>query len=281
MAGKILKISSNDLYGNVDDRRAVIFACFEHIKYMNNYAIFCFEDEYDKKKLYYGSIHLKNDSLVVFSVKNNIKQYIDEFISEYVADRMENFKILDISMLSKVELVSYNEMEYNDLQLLDDKSIIKVVPQVQKVERQKKPIFLYLLIFILILLCIGITLLYLYPEMFSIKYKELKCTNNDYDNNLMLYYDIDKTIKFDENDKLDSIDVVKVYTFLDSNSYYKFRDNNEHELYFNNGEGYKYIDEELRFKLIYEESNVIDDYEEMLTYMKKEGFSCIEKEYEK
>ena len=32
---------------------------------------------------------------------------------------------------------------------------------------------------------------------------------------------------------------------------------------------------------MYQEDSVIDDYSEMLLYLKKEGFSCIEKEYEK
>ena len=50
MNGKILKISSNDLYGNVDERQVVVFACFNHIKYMNKYILFTFLGEYDKKK---------------------------------------------------------------------------------------------------------------------------------------------------------------------------------------------------------------------------------------
>ena len=40
-------------------------------------------------------------------------------------------------------------------------------------------------------------------------------------------------------------------------------------------------DKELLFKLIYQEKTIIDDYDEMLTYMKKEGYSCIERQYEK
>ena len=77
MAGKILKIVSNDLYGNVDERKIVVFACFLHTKYMNNYVVFSFLGEYDKKKICYGSVHIKDNSLVIFSVKNNVKKYID------------------------------------------------------------------------------------------------------------------------------------------------------------------------------------------------------------
>lgn len=280
MAGKILKITSNDLYGNVDDRKVVVFACFEHTKYMNNYVIFAFENEYEKKKLGYGSVHLKDNSIVIFSVKDNVKQYIEEFVSEYTSDKVENFKILDVSKMKKVEIVSYSEMDYDKLQLLDDKSITREVAHVEG-ESRKVPVFLYLLIFVLIFFGGGITLLYLKPDMFTIKYKQLVCKDNLYDQELMLYYDIEKDIKFDKNDKLESIDVVKTYTFLDSNSYYDFKDKISQEEYFNNGEAYKFIDEGLKLRLIYQEDNVIDDYDEMLTYMKTEGFGCVEKEYEK
>ena len=280
MAGKILKVATNDLSGKVDERKAAVFACFKHIKYMNDYVVFSFDGEYSKKKLCYGSIHLKDKSLVIFSVKDNIKKYIDEFLSEYISDKIENFKILDIDKLEKVEIISYNEMDYKDLQLLDDKSIIRIVSNESNASI-KKPIFLYFMIFVLILLSIGLTLLYLYPDMFTVKYKELVCSNNLYDEKMMLNYDIESDIKFDGNDKVIKNNVVKTYTFLDSNSYYNFKNNSNYEEYFSSGETYKFIDGELKLKLFYSENYVIDDYDEMLTYLKREGFSCIETEYEK
>ena len=281
MAGKILKISSNDLYGNVDDRKVAVFACFEHSKYMNNYVIFCFDGEYGKKKLYYGSVHLKKDSLVIFAVKNDIKQYIDSFLLEFLSNNLESFKVLDIDKMVKVELVSYNEMEYDNVQELDEKSIIRVVINEVVDNKKKSPVLLYFLVFVLILMGVGITVLYFKPELFSIKYKGLECSDNLYDREMKLYYDIDKNIIFDEDDKLEKIDVVREYTFTNSDNYFDFKNNNQHELYFNNGEGYKYIDEELKLRILYQESNVIDDYTEMLSFMKKEGFSCVEREYEK
>ena len=47
MMGKILKVSANDVYGKVDERKVVVFSVFEHTKYMNNYVIFAFDGEYD------------------------------------------------------------------------------------------------------------------------------------------------------------------------------------------------------------------------------------------
>lgn len=280
MSGKILKIVSNDLYGNVDDRKVVVFACFCHTKYMNNYVIFAFEGEYGKKRLGYGSLHVKDNSLVIFSVKDNVKKIIDEFISEYVSDKLENFTLMAIDKIEKVELVSYNEMDYDNLELLDEKSIPKLDNFVDD-NVSKKPVFLYVLLSTLILFLIGLTIIYFNPELLVVKYKQLVCNNSLYDKELMLNYDMEYDIKFDKKDKVHSIEVNKIYNFLDSNLYYDFKDNNRHEQYFNNGESYKFIDDGLKLKIMYQETSIIDDYDEMLEYLKMEGFNCIEKEYEK
>ena len=52
MHGKILKIASNDLYGNATDKKVVVFVCFNHLKYMNKYIIFSYLGEYNEKRLY-------------------------------------------------------------------------------------------------------------------------------------------------------------------------------------------------------------------------------------
>lgn len=277
MNGKVLKISSNDLYGNVDDRNVIVFACFEHTKYMNNYVVFMFEGS---NKLCYGSIHLKNNSLVIFNVKQTLKKYIEEFLSEYLNDDLKEYKIINIDNIKKVELVSNNEMEYDKLDILKDKSI-SVNKVREEVVKEKKPILLYILLCVFVILGIGLTVLYFKPELFMVKYKMLDCTNNIYDDKIELNYKINKEIRFNNKSMVDSINVTRVYAFLDSDSYNEFKNNNYQNKYFTEGEGYKYFDDELKFKLFYEEESVIDDYDEMLTYLRNEGYSCIEKEYEK
>lgn len=278
MSGKMLKVSSNDLYGNVDNRNVSIYACFEHTKYMNNYVVFSIDGS---NKLCYGSVHLKEKSLVIFAVKKEIEKYIVDFLEKYINDKLDGFKIFDINKFNKVELVSYSEMQYDKIDELKNKSIPKEEVKREEIIKTKKPVFLYLLVFVLCMFAIGITILYLKPELFSVKYKELVCTNKLYDNDMKLDYDIEKNIKFDENDKVDGVNVIRNYIFLDSTLYYQFKDEEKHYDYFNDGEGYKYVDDELLFKVIYQENTIIDDYDEMLTYMKKEGYSCIERQYEK
>ena len=278
MSGKMLKVSSNDLYGNVDNRNVSIYACFEHTKYMNNYVVFSIDGS---NKLCYGSVHLKEKSLVIFAVKKEIEKYIVDFLEKYINDKLDGFKILDINKFNKVELVSYSEMQYDKIDELKNKSIPKEEVKQEEIIKTKKPVFLYLLVFVLCMFAIGITILYLKPEWFSVKYKELVCTNKLYDNDMKLDYDIEKNIKFDEKDKVAGVSVIRNYIFLDSALYYQFKDEEKHYEYCNDGEGYKDVDDEFLFKVIYHENTIIDDYDEMLTYMKKEGYSCIERQYEK
>ena len=283
MLGKILKVYANDVNGNVDDRRALVFSAFQHTKYMNNYVVFTFEGDFEKNKLYYGSVHIKQNSLVVFSIKDDAKIYIDKFLTEYENNNLTEFKIFDISELTRIELVSFNEMEYNKIKMLNDKTIPKEITKKEEIDRpiDIKGIFLYVSLVILIILAVVITIIYLFPNMVLSGNEQLICNNREYDKKLQLYYDTEKNVKFNSNSKLKSIDVIKTYTFLDTTKYEEFKNNQKHLEYFKNVDSYKYVDESLQLKLMYKENNVIDDYDEMLTYLKKEGFSCELIEYEK
>ena len=69
MIGKTLKMVNNDLSGVSDTRYINVFCCFRDMKYGNEYIIYCYVGEYAKNVLYCGSVHFKDNSLVVFSIK--------------------------------------------------------------------------------------------------------------------------------------------------------------------------------------------------------------------
>lgn len=281
MNGKILKVSSNDLYGNADERQVAVFAAFNHKKYMNKYIIFSFVGEYDKKLLYYGSIHLKSDSIVIFSVRDDAVQYIDEFTTAYLNGQIDSneYEIFDISNARKVELVSYNSKESEDLEKLDQISI-KKEKKVEEVE-EKKPIFLYFILIILFLLLGGVTFLYFNPDFLTVKNKKLDCNNELYNDEIEMKYIRNYEILFDHKDKLKKMNAIDVYTFKDEKTYTNFKNENKQNTYFNIEQGgYKYFDSELKLKLIYEDKIIIDDYNELYEYLKSEGYSCIEGVYE-
>lgn len=281
MSGKVLKISNNDLYGNVDDRVIIVFAAFNHVKYMNKYIIFTYKDEYDKKKLYYGSVHLKENSLVTFAIKEELLIYIDDFVDKFLTLRIDSneYEILDISSVSKIELVSYNERDFDKLLELEQVAIVKEEKVEEEIIVNKKPVFLYILLIFFSLLGIGLTFLYVNPDAFLIELKELKCNLNGYDQEIQLGYVRTKNVRFDTKDRIRDISVDDVYKFIDIDKYYDFKNNNKESEYFKIDGGYKYDDNSLELKIMYKEETVIEDYTEMFNYLKGEGYTCVEGKY--
>jgi len=281
MNGKILKISSNDLYGNVDDRKIAVFAAFNHVKYMNKYAIFTYEEEFDKHKLYYGSLHLKNNSLVIFSVNETTKKYIDTFIEGYLTSTLNpaEYQIIDISNIEKAELVSFNEKDFDKLNELDKLSIARIVPNASESTTNKKNIFLYFLLIIMILLLGGITYLYLFPEKFTTELNQLECHAQLHNESINMKYESTKIYKFNKENIVKAINVTDTYTFTNSNDYLEFKNNNQESEYFHINGQYKYNDDNLTLQLFYEEDSIIDNFEELKSYMKSEGYICQEGKY--
>lgn len=277
MYGKILKVSNNDLNGNVDDRLVAVYAAFNHKKYMNKYVIFSIIGEYDKKKLYVGSVHLKNDSLVTFSIRNEEFNYINKFVTDYMNNTIDGneYEILDISNMGKIELVSYSEEDFEGLEVLDKMSIKRENVAIEE-EQQKKPVFLYFLLVFLLLLLGGITYVYMNPSILDVDLKQLNCTMSGYEKKVELPYSSELLIKFDKKDELVSINRVDTYKFSDIEDYQEFKDNNKESSYFEIDGSYKYDDENLELKLIYDDNLIINNYDEVYNYLKSKGFSCVE-----
>ena len=280
MYGKILKISNNDLYGNADERTVSLFATFIHKKYMNKYAIFTFSNEFNKNKLYYASIHLKENSIVTFSVKDDEIAYINKFVSDYLNNTIDQneYAIIDVSNISKIELVSNTVVDFDRLIELDNLSIPK--PKVtEEVAISKKPTFLIFLLIIFILLLVAVIYLHYNPEVLDKKLNKLECTKESYDKKVDLPYRSVAELRFDSNNELDSVDKIDTYTFNDIETYNEFKDNHQESSYFDISGGYKYDDNDMTLKLIYKDKMIIYEYNEILKYMKKEGYSCVEGVY--
>ena len=281
MNGKILKIASNDLYGNATDRTVSVFAAFNHLKYMNKYVIFSYTDELDKKILHCGSIHLKSDALVIFEVNKEVLPYIDTFVEQYLDNKLDakEYEIIDISNIKKVELVSSSSFEFEKVHELDNMSIKKVIDINESENEKKKPVFLYFLLFVMIILLIGVTYLYFNPNHFDTPLNELKCDSELFNNKLDMKYIKELDIKFDKDNHPIQIDGIDTYVFLDNDNYQNFKNSDKQNDYFNTKGEYKYNDNLLQLKIFYNEETVIDNYDELLSYLKQEGYTCQESVY--
>lgn len=277
MTGKKLKISNNDLYGNQDERQVAAFVCFNHLKYMNNYVIFSFVGEYDKNILYYGSIHLKTNSLVIFAVKENEKVYIDTFREQFLTNTIDpkEYQIIDISQIEKVELVSFTEVPYDKISILDNLTISKPMTKKQEETKESKPFFLYFLLIVLIAFLSFITYLKFNPNIIP-EPKVLTCTNNFYNQELKMNYEEIRKVLFNPNGTINKIDVTNTYTFSDEETYLDFKNNDKETEYFKNINNFEYLDDPLSINIYYEESTIIETYDDMYNYLKKEGYECLE-----
>lgn len=280
MNGKILKISSNDLYGNVDDRYVAVFAAFNHIRYMNKYVIFAFEGEFTKNKLCYGSLHLKDNSLVVFAVNDATRKFIDAFVDNYVNSYVDpkEYSLIDISKMEKIELVSYSERDFDRLTDLDRLSIKRVVPTDENSSSGKR-VFLYFLLFIMLGLLGGITYLYLYPEKFTVEYNMLECQAEKFNQDINMNYVSNRVFKFNKEDNIKTYTFVDTYTFDNSNDYFEFKDNKRESELFNGDADFEYNDDDLTLKITYDEELVVYNLIELKSYMKSEGYKCQEGTY--
>ena len=277
MTGKKLKISNNDLYGNQDERQVAAFVCFNHLKYMNNYVIFSFVGEYDKNILYYGSIHLKTNSLVIFAVKENEKVYIDTFREQFLTNTIDpkEYQIIDISQIEKVELVSFTEVPYDKISILDNLTISKPMTKKQEETKESKPFFLYFLLIVLIAFLSFITYLKFNPNIIP-EPKVLTCTNNFYNQELKMNYEEIRKVLFNPNGTINKIDVTNTYTFSDEETYLDFKNNDKETEYFKNINNFEYLDDTLSINIYYEGSTIIETYDDMYNYLKKEGYECLE-----
>ena len=277
MHGKILKVVSNDLYGNATDKKVVVFACFNHLKYMNKYIMFTYMGEYDKNILYYGSIYEKGKTIVVFKVRKEEEGYINKFREDYLNDIVNDkeYQILDIGMMEGVEIVSSTEVGYDKISLLDKKSIQRLNNIEAEENNNKKPVFLYVLLVILIVLLGGITYLYNTYDGSS-NDKKLVCYLDKYDNTIMVSYSEERSILYNKNNKIISITINDKYVFDEMDKYNEFKDNKKEQEYFKKDGTFKYDDNLLMLTISYKGDSVIDNIGEMKSYLESEGYSCKE-----
>ena len=125
----------------------------------------------------------------------------------------------------------------------------------------------------------GITYLYLFPEKFTTEYEQLECNAERYNEELKMKYHSYKLYKFDKNNLIKETSIVDTYTFSNSSDYMEFKDNHKETEYFHINGNYEYDDNYLTIKLVYTEIPVVDNHEEIKSYMKSEGYECNEGKY--
>lgn len=275
--GKKIKINDFNFQFGKSEEFIKAYFCFKSEKNSIQYLVF--SNELEPDKLYFGSVHIGKDRIVVMDSKEG-SEYVKEMINKIVnKEDIDSKVIIDISSINKVEIISKSniEIDKDTISKLDSITIEK--EKVVEVEETKKKSHKGLIIFLIIILLIGGLGYYFYKNIDKfIPEKTLECSYS-YDNNTLNVQVTEiRTINF----KLDIIESEKIetdYKFNNEDEYTSFKENNEYMKYGNGNSTYKLVDETYTYKTYenitssFEETS--KDYDDVLKSYREKGYSCV------
>lgn len=291
MNGKVLKVTQYNLEFGVADRFVNVFGYFKYKSNGNAYVIYA---DVDTKYpiIYYGSGHIRETTLLSMRCRDVkeaeiIKEYIFKLINK---EELTNFEIIPLENIEKIELIGSEKIEVKpeiitslvEITLPKKEESTEVTTVVAKQPKKKsKKVFLIIL---LLLLIGGVGYFYItsLPSKNAVA-KKIICEKEYQHDTLNATVDEQNTYNFNLRDTLESIDTIMTYQFeqddyqdfIMKGTYYKYLPDDEQS------GGYKQDDENYTFKIMMTEEigtsyNKPTSYEEVLSYYKKEGYTCKE-----
>ncbi len=156
--GKKLKVKDYQFKIGSINENVNVFACFKY--HGNQYAIY--QDINNKKLLYYGTMHISNNILVVLGMgRNDDVQCVKDFVTKlYSGQDLSDYQIIPLDSVSKIEIISYSSFELLDsvMKKLEELTIPKD-PELEKKKMQAEanghPVLYVLTFFAVILAIVG------------------------------------------------------------------------------------------------------------------------------
>lgn len=291
MNGKELKVVEYNLTFGKNARMVNVFGCFRYKE--NNSLYIIYADVNTKYNIvYYGSSHVKNDSILSMQC-NNKKD--EEIIKEYIfkvtnKEKLDDFEIIPLEKIEGVEIISSNKLEIKK-EVLDSLTELtipkKEIPKEEVKEKPKKKKSSKLLMFLIMIILIGGGV-YLYFNTMNKEESVAKiivCTKTYKHNELEANVSEEQTFNFNNQDTLESIDIVQAYKFMTEDSYLDFINKGLYYKYMPDEDdangGYKFYDDSYTYQMTMKEYVDIaydkpTNYEDVLAYYKDDGYSCNE-----
>ena len=231
--GKTLKVTELDFKFGSDDHLLDVYAIFKEEKRSDVLAIYSDLKDENKAKLYYASVHLKEDAIVFIDIKDK-EEVLKEFTWKLLNNKdKEGFQIFDIEKYNKVEIISSNSILVKPevIKTLHDKTIPK--PVVKEVKKEKKPMQSSTKI-----LLTGFSLAFLVAIAFLITNMDLlmgtsikyRCTNSYLDTEIGSNKQEIQELTFNVKNELTTRTIITKY---------KFSNYDEFKNYYNAGTYYK------------------------------------------
>ncbi len=280
--GKILKVKDINAAFNKKEKKVSVFACFTHVKYSDNYIVYSDYSNYQNGILYYGTVYIKGNTIVIFDVKKDKENIALDYVNKIInnVNDME-YRAIDISNINDVEIVSSSNRNVgmNFLVKLDELTIPKKVVDISEEENKESIGFLYFVLIIFIFLLVGSVYIYFNKDKYLKQYDKVICTINSIDKSEEYKY-IDKLyIEFNKKKELRYLRHDVSYQFYNKSDYNNFKYTN---LWIDNKiESYNFNDNDLVFSYsnsdeVIENNELITSYDEVVEYFKNNGYECIE-----
>jgi len=290
MNGKKLKVTEYNLTFGSTDRYVNVFGFFKYKKNGNLYIVYTdIDTKYEL--VYYGISHQKNNNLLSMSCKEEEQEIIKEYIYK-VANQLplDDFIVFTLEDITGIEIISSNKLEVK-LDIIRKLEELTIENEQKKLEEQKttneskksKKGIKTILTLLIIVLFIGGGYFFLTTTINSNKIvKTINCTITTNDNKINAILEQSNTYNFTNNNKLQYVEGINLYTFNEQVDY---------EAFINNGTVFDYMPESAKsytpnndnFTIKYETRREIDssyqeptEYEELINYYKNRGYVCSE-----
>ena len=282
MIGKILKVKDINMAFNEKTKKVSVFTCFTHVKYSDNYIIFADYDNYKNGILYYGTVYIKGNTVVIFDIKQDKENIVFDFVNKITSGANDSeYSIINISNMTEVEIISKNEKNVGSelLNKLDELTIPKEVVDASEEERNESLGFLYFMLIIFLFLLAGSIYLYFNKDKYLKQYDKVVCTLSNTSDG---YKYIDKLyLEFDSKNELRYLSHDASYQFDNKSDYNNFKYTNlwtENKMSDYNFDDSKLIFTYTNSSKTIEGYELMTSYEEVIGYYKSNGYDCIKEE---
>lgn len=287
MIGKKIKINDYKFTYGKDVMFVNVYGAFKYNKNGNRYVLYSYVDNVKRgSKLYYGSLFVRNNELVVMLSKDIEEDVIHNFIDDFMHDKnMDEYDIISLDKIDSIQIIDDASISFDvDMNALYKKSIPKEINSSNVEVKEKKGISISYIFFALFLIVLAL-FFFFNPEV--LKGEDIKYVCDKKYDHEVLPARIDEKVElvFNAKGNITSIDITSDYVFNDTDYYNEYRDNGYFYQYMNKGDTYKFIDDSYTYR-VFSKIDTSNDYfmptklDELISYYKDNNYSCKEENIE-
>lgn len=286
--GKTLTVTEFDLQFGKDDHKIDVYAVFKEEKRGEVLAIYSDRNDENKAILHYGSVHMKDQTIVFIDIKNK-EEIIKEFTWKLLNKREnEGFQVYDISNYTKAEIVSSNQLLIKPqvIKTLYDMNVPKEIKNNTK-KKKKGMSSSSKILFTGFSLAFLVTLAFLFFNKDLLLGTSIKfvCTNSYLDADIGSTKEMEQSMTFNIKNELTSRIITTRYKFNNKEEYQEyvnigayFKDD---PIFMNSSLQYEHDDVNLIFSKV--ESVLIDELyngkntkDELIKELEEQNYQCVD-----